>query len=65
MTVHIGDAVVLSEGSDTFDVVVLDVSDPIEAARRPFIYEEFYDLVRQKLNPGGVLGDAERPGGTA
>ena len=65
LTVHIGDArSYLVEGSDTFDVVVLDISDPIEAGPAVHLYtKEFYDLVRQKLNPGGVLVTQSGPAG--
>ena len=40
LTVHIGDArSYLVEGSDTFDVVVLDISDPIEAGPPSILYK--------------------------
>jgi len=65
LTVKIGDArSYLVEGTDTFDVVVLDISDPIEAGPAVHLYtKEFYDLVRQKLNPGGVLVTQSGPAG--
>mmetsp|Transcript_9840 Transcript_9840/g.12279 ORF Transcript_9840/g.12279 Transcript_9840/m.12279 type:complete len:206 (+) Transcript_9840:1-618(+) len=40
----------------TFDVIILDVCDPIEAGPAYVIYtQEFYTFAASKLNPNGVL----------
>ena len=67
-TLKIGDArsYLLSEDSGSFDVVVLDISDPIEAGPAVHLYtKDFYDLVAQKLNPGGVVVTQSGPAGVA
>ena len=39
-----------------FDVVVMDISDPIEAGPGIALYtKEFYEFVHSKLNPGGIF----------
>ena len=66
LEVRIGDArsYLLEEASGTFDVVVLDISDPIEAGPAVHLYtREFYELVAKKLNPGGVLVTQSGPAG--
>ncbi|KAH8064035.1 spermidine synthase [Aureococcus anophagefferens] len=63
LDLRIGDArsYLLEESSGTFDVVVLDISDPIEAGPAVHLYtQEFYELVAKKLNPAR-LGDAVGP----
>ena len=66
LDLRIGDArsYLLEESSGTFDVVVLDISDPIEAGPAVHLYtQEFYELVAKKLNPGGVLVTQSGPAG--
>lgn len=42
--------------TDQFDVVILDLTDPIEDGLAHLLYTEgFYRLVEKKLDPGGVL----------
>lgn len=58
LSLVIGDARahLLDECSGTFDCVVLDISDPIEAGPAVHLYtKDFYDLVKRKLRPGGVV----------
>lgn len=66
LDLRIGDAraYLLAPDSGTFDVVVLDISDPIEAGPAVHLYtREFYELVAAKLNPGGVLVTQSGPAG--
>eukprot|EP00753_Platysulcus_tardus_P020585 PLAT8250.1.p2 GENE.PLAT8250.1~~PLAT8250.1.p2 ORF type:complete len:328 (+),score=157.91 PLAT8250.1:42-986(+) len=40
----------------TFDVIIMDIADPIEAGPGIVLYtQEFYEFAITKLNPGGVL----------
>lgn len=41
--------------SHTFDLVILDIPDPTTAALNRFFTYEFFSLVSNRLNPGGVL----------
>jgi len=66
LDLRIGDAraFLLAEDSGLFDVVVLDISDPIEAGPAVHLYtREFYDLVAKKLTPGGVVVTQSGPAG--
>jgi spermidine synthase len=46
----------LAEGDETFDVMVLDLVDPLEEGTAYTLYtREFYEIARSKLNPGGLL----------
>ena len=41
---------------ETFDVIIMDISDPIEAGPGICLYtKEFYEHVVTKLNPGGIF----------
>merc|ERR1712085_120899 len=53
----VGDVLDYLQGTDeTFDVMIIDVSDPIEAGPAVALYtQEFYGLVAQKLNKRGVF----------
>ena len=54
----------LANCSDSFDVMVMDLVDPIEAGTAYLLYtEEFYQIARSKLNPGGVLVTQSGPAG--
>ncbi len=46
----------LSGTSERFDVVILDLTDPMEEGLARLLYtEEFYGMVATRLRPGGVL----------
>ena len=53
----IGDAYAyLTETKNTFDVIIMDISDPIEAGPGIMLYvQEFYQHVKTLLNAGGVF----------
>mmetsp|Transcript_16879 Transcript_16879/g.20716 ORF Transcript_16879/g.20716 Transcript_16879/m.20716 type:complete len:304 (+) Transcript_16879:1-912(+) len=66
LTVHIGDArtFLLDKKSGFFDVIILDISDPIEAGPAVHLYtQDFYKLVAKKLNPNGVVVTQSGPAG--
>jgi spermidine synthase len=47
-----------------FDIIVMDICDPIEAGPGIVLYtKEYYELAQKKLNPGGVLVTQSGPGG--
>lgn len=46
----------LARTSETFDVITIDPPPPIETAGSSLLYsDEFYDLVKKRLNKGGIL----------
>ena len=46
----------LQNCEETFDVMVMDLVDPLEAGTAYLLYtEEFYQIVKSKLNPGGII----------
>mmetsp|Transcript_25027 Transcript_25027/g.39578 ORF Transcript_25027/g.39578 Transcript_25027/m.39578 type:complete len:355 (-) Transcript_25027:1269-2333(-) len=48
---------------ETYDVIIMDIADPIEAGPGYVLYtEEFYEYAQTKLNPGGVLVTQSGPG---
>ena len=52
-----------SEG-DGFDVIVLDLVDPLEEGTAYLLYtDEFYRIAKSRLNPGGVLVTQSGPVG--
>ena len=54
----------LAETSDTYDVIVLDLVDPLEGGPAYLLYtREFYALAAQRLNPGGILVTQSGPAG--
>ena len=54
----------LASSKDTYDVMVLDLVDPIEGGPSYLLYtQEFYNLALSKLNPGGVLVTQAGPAG--
>ena len=59
LQIHYTDAFAFMENykSDTFDVVIMDISDPIECGPGIVLYtQEFYRMVKnEKLSEGGVL----------
>ncbi|MSQ11180.1 MAG: polyamine aminopropyltransferase [Dehalococcoidia bacterium] len=46
----------LENTTDRFDVVVMDIADPLEGGPAHLLYtQETYRIVAERLNPGGVL----------
>jgi spermidine synthase len=46
----------LEETSETFDVVIIDISEPIEEGPAYLLFtREFYQVVRERLSPAGVI----------
>lgn len=64
LTIHYTDAhAFLKEYDGTFDVIIMDIADPIEAGPGYVLYtEEFYQYARTKMNSGGVLVTQSGPG---
>lgn len=64
MEVHYTDAhAFLKEYDGTFDVIIMDIADPIEAGPGYVLYtEEFYKFATTKLNAGGVFVTQSGPG---
>lgn len=53
----------LETHEDKFDVIIMDICDPIEAGPGYKLYtKEFYTFVQSRLNPGGVLVTQSGPG---
>ena len=49
---------------DGFDVMIMDLVDPLEEGTAYLLYtEEFYRIVKARLNPGGVLVTQSGPAG--
>jgi spermidine synthase len=54
----------LESSSDGYDVIILDLVDPLEGGTSYLLYtREFYEIARSKLNPGGVLVTQAGPAG--
>ena len=54
----------LATCQETFDVIVLDLVDPIEGGPSYLLYtQEFYNIARAKLKPGGILVTQAGPAG--
>ena len=54
----------LENTSDTYDVIVLDLVDPLEGGTAALLYtQEFYAIAKPRLNPGGVLVTQSGPAG--
>ena len=54
----------LAEINDTYDVMVLDLVDPLEGGPAYLLYtHEFYETASQRLNPGGILVTQSGPAG--
>ena len=46
----------LDETSEVFDVIILDLVEPVEDSPAYLLYtQEFYTIVKQKLAPGGIM----------
>ena len=54
----------LSNSSQTFDVMIMDLVDPLEAGTAYLLYTaEYYQIARSRLNPGGILVTQSGPSG--
>ena len=54
----------LASCDETFDVIVLDLVDPLEEGPSYLLYtREFYEIARSKLRPGGILVTQAGPAG--
>ena len=54
----------LAETDETYDVIVLDLVDPLEGGPAYLLYtREFYATAAQRLNPGGILVTQSGPAG--
>ena len=54
----------LASCQESFDVIVLDLVDPIEGGTSYLLYtQEFYGIARSKLKPGGILVTQAGPAG--
>lgn len=64
LTVVIDDAKAwLENTSEKFDVVIMDIADPIEAGPGiALYYTEFYKFVTSRMNPGGIFVTQSGPG---
>ncbi len=46
----------LKESEDKFDVIIIDLVDPLAGGPARFLYtREFYQIVKQRLEPGGIM----------
>lgn len=55
----------LHRSRDTFDVITIDPPPPVEAAGSSLLYStEFYELLKTRLNAGGLLQQWTPPGET-
>jgi spermidine synthase len=52
----------LEESSDEFDVIIIDLVDPLEQGPARLLYtREFYQIVKQKLGPAGIMSVQAEP----
>jgi len=52
----------LEESSDKFDVIIIDLVDPVEQGPARLLYtREFYQIVKQKLGPAGIMSVQAEP----
>ncbi|MDA0988582.1 MAG: polyamine aminopropyltransferase [Chloroflexi bacterium] len=52
----------LETTSDTYDVLIIDLPDPQEEGPASFLYtQSFYSLLRQRLNPDGMVAVQSEP----
>lgn len=46
----------LEETSDTYDVIIIDISEPVEEGPAYLLFtREFYEIVKERLTPDGVI----------
>ena len=56
----------LQQSSERFDVAIIDVPDPMEAGPAYLLFtREFYALLKERLNPGGIMVAQAGPTGPA
>jgi len=56
----------LETTKEKFDVIILDLVDPHEGGPAQFLYtKEFYEMIKTKLNPGGIFNTQSGPCGVA
>jgi spermidine synthase len=54
----------LEKSSNNFDVIIIDLVDPLAAGPARLLYtQEFYQIVRQKLEPNGIMSVQAEPAG--
>ena len=54
----------LQDTTDSYDVIILDLVDPLEGGTAALLYtQEFYTIAKSRLNPGGVLVTQSGPAG--
>ena len=54
----------LSNTAETFDVMIMDLVDPMEAGTAYLLYtEEYYRIAKSRLKPGGILVTQSGPAG--
>jgi len=52
----------LEESRDEFDVIIIDLADPLEQGPARLLYtQEFYQIVKQKLGPDGIMSVQAEP----
>jgi spermidine synthase len=52
----------LDESSDKFDVIIIDLVDPLEQGPARLLYtQEFYQIVKQKLGTDGIMSVQAEP----
>lgn len=52
----------LENTTDTFDVILIDLPDPLEGGPVSFLYtQSFYSLIRERLNTGGLVAIQSEP----
>jgi spermidine synthase len=54
----------LEENDEKFDVIIIDLVDPLAEGPARFLYtKEFYNVVQQRLEPGGIMAVQAEPSG--
>jgi len=52
----------LEESRDKFDVIIIDLVDPLEEGPARLLYtQEFYQIVKQRLQPNGIISVQAEP----
>ena len=56
----------LEESSDKFDVIIIDLADPLSGGPARLLYtQEFYQIVKQRLQPDGIIAVQSESAGLA
>ena len=54
----------LEECDEKFDIIIIDLADPLEEGPARFLYtQEFYQIVKQRLQPDGIISVQSEPAG--